>query len=235
MRPSSVTSTYLIKDLAMKFTWKTGILLLILAIPVLIYLFLQGFGSNQFDLPVYYQEGVSSSMRDCEFSEGQHYIPNFSLVNQNHSSITDKDLEGNITVVDFFFTSCPDICPIMTSELSRVAIAFNKENNLKIMSFSVDPTHDTPQVLKSYAENYGADDSQWQFVTGDKKSIYALARCGFILPVQDGDGGKGDFIHSEKLILVDQDKRIRGYYDGTDREDVDRLITEVGILLANSK
>lgn len=219
----------------MKFTWKTGILLLILAIPVLIYLFLQGFGANQFNIPVYYEEGVHSSMADCEFSEGQHYIPSFSLVNQNNKAITDMALEGNITVVDFFFTSCPDICPVMTSELSRVASAFQNEDRLKIMSFSVDPTYDTPEVLKNYAENYNAKVDKWQFVTGDKKAIYDLARCGFILPVQDGDGGQGDFIHSEKLVLVDQNKRIRGYYDGTDREDVDRLVAEIGILLTNSK
>lgn len=219
----------------MKTIWKTGILLLILAIPVLIYLFLQGFGANQFDIPVYYEEGVYSSNSDCNFSEGQHSIPNFSLVNQDKDDITDAALEGKITVVDFFFTSCPDICPIMSSELSRVASAFKREGSVKIMSFSVDPTHDTPEVLKSYAEDYEAEAEQWQFVTGDKKSIYTLARCGFILPVQDGDGGKGDFIHSEKLVLVDESKRIRGYYDGTDRADVDRLITEIGILLANSK
>lgn len=219
----------------MKFTWKTGILLLILAIPVLIYLFLQGFGSNHFNIPIYYEEGVQSSMTDCGFTEGQHYIPNFALINQNNDAVTDKALKGNITVVDFFFTSCPDICPIMSSELSRVANAFQNEDRLKIMSFSVDPSYDTPEVLKEYAEDYNSDVSKWQFVTGDKKAIYALARCGFILPVQDGDGGLGDFIHSEKLVLVDQDKRIRGYYDGTDRADVDRLVTEVGILLANSK
>lgn len=219
----------------MKFNWKTGILLLILAIPVLIYLFLQGFGSNQFDIPVYYEEGVYSSNADCAFSEGQHYIPSFSLINQDHNTITDEALAGHITVVDFFFTSCPDICPIMTSELSRVASAFRKEDNFKILSFLVDPTYDSPEVLKHYAANYGANEEQWQFVTGDKKAIYSLARCGFILPVQDGDGGKGDFIHSEKLVLVDQNKRIRGYYDGTDREDVDRLIIETGILLANRK
>src|SRR5690606_5000748 len=110
-----------------------------------------------------------------------------------------------------------------------------KEDNFKILSFWVDPTYDSPEVLEHCAAACGANEEQWQFVTGDKKARYSLARCGIMLPVQGGDGGKGDFIHSEKLVLVDQNKRIRGYYDGTDREDVDRLIIETGILLANRK
>lgn len=218
----------------MKFSWKTGILLLILAIPVLIYLFLQGFGTNQYSIPVYYEEGVASSMLDCNFSEGQHYIPDFNLITQNNTAISAEVLNGHITVIDFFFTSCPDICPIMTSELSRVANTFKQEDNIKILSFSVDPTYDSPSVLKAYSEKYEADPNQWQFVTGEKEAIYALARCGFLLPVQDGDGGPEDFIHSEKMILVDQQKRIRGYYDGTDRADIDRLITEIGVLQAQN-
>ena len=206
-------------------------LLLILATPVLIYLFLQSFGSNSYAIPVYYEEGVVSSLQNCSFSEGQHHIPDFELVTQDGGDISNKILENNITVVDFFFTSCPDICPIMTSELSRVQEVFKDNETVNMLSFTVDPAYDSPQVLKDYAEEFGIDTLQWKFITGDKEEIYSLARCGFLLPVVDGDGSKSDFIHSEKVILVDGNKRIRGYYDGTDRNEVDRLITEINILL----
>lgn len=215
----------------MRSPWKTGLLLIILVIPVFIYLFLQSFGSNSYVIPVFYEEGVVSSLPNCDFAEGQHYIPEFNLVSQDQSGITDRVLENNITIVDFFFTSCPDICPIMSSELSRVQEVFKNKDLVKILSITVDPAYDTPQVLKNYAEEFGADTAQWKFLTGEKALIYSLARCGFLLPVEDGDGSKEDFIHSEKIILVDQQKRIRGYYDGTDREDIDRLITEINILL----
>lgn len=215
----------------MRSPWKTGLLLIILVIPVFIYLFLQSFGSNSYVIPVFYEEGVVSSLPNCDFVKGQHYIPKFNLVSQDQAQITDKVLENNITIVDFFFTSCPDICPIMSSELSRVQEVFKNKDLVKILSITVDPAYDNPKVLKKYAEEFGADTAQWKFLTGEKELIYSLARCGFLLPVEDGDGSKEDFIHSEKIILVDQQKRIRGYYDGTDREDIDRLITEINILL----
>ena len=217
----------------MKFSWKTGMLLLILVIPVFIYLFLQGFGSNSYAIPVFYENGVESSLEHCQFSEGQHFIPDFEMISQDNETITADMMESKISVVDFFFTSCPDICPIMSSELERVNQIFKEKANVQILSFTVDPAFDTPEVLKAYAKEYRADPDQWTFLTGDKEDIYSLARCGFLLPVQDGDGSKADFIHSEKVILVDEQKRIRGYYDGTDREDIDRLITEINILLGS--
>lgn len=215
----------------MRSLWKTGLLLIILVIPVFIYLFLQSFGSNSYAIPIFYEEGVVSSLPNCEFTDGQHYIPDFKLTSQDEAHITEEVLENNITVVDFFFTSCPDICPVMSSELSRVQEVFKNKKLVNILSFTVDPIYDNPSVLKRYAEEFDADTAQWKFLTGEKEIIYSLARCGFLLPVEDGDGSKEDFIHSEKIILVDQQKRIRGYYDGTDREDIDRLITEINILL----
>lgn len=215
----------------MKSPWKTGLLLIILVIPVFIYLFLQSFGSNSYAIPIFYEDGVVSSLPNCEFAEGQHYIPEFKLISQDQTNITDKALENNITIVDFFFTSCPDICPVMSSELSRVQEVFRNKKLVNLLSITVDPAYDSPAILKKYAEEFGADTAQWNFLTGEKETIYSLARCGFLLPVEDGDGSKEDFIHSEKIILVDQQKRIRGYYDGTDREEIDRLITEINILL----
>lgn len=206
-------------------------LLLILVIPVLIYLFLQGFGSNSYAIPIYYEDGVKSSLASCEFSQGQHFIPDFEMISQANDKITDDIMNNKISVVDFFFTSCPDICPIMSSELDRVKEIFKEQPGVQILSFTVDPAYDTPEVLSNYAKDFNADPHQWKFLTGEKEDIYSLARCGFLLPVEDGDGSKADFIHSEKIILVDGQKRIRGYYDGTDRGEIDRLITEINILL----
>jgi protein SCO1 len=214
----------------MKNIVRTGILLLILAIPVFLYLFLQGFGRNQYAIPVFYESGVISTLKNCEFGEGQHVIPSFSFVSHSGDLVTEKVLENNITVVDFFFTRCPSICPVMSSQLARVQDAFAGDEGVKILSFSVDPEYDSVKVLEEYARQYKADDQHWYFITGEKEKIYHLARCGFVLPVEDGDGSPEDFIHSEKFILVDKNRRIRGYYDGTDREEVDRLIVEMKIL-----
>jgi protein SCO1 len=213
---------------------RTLILVLTLAIPALIFVFLKSFGTNKFDLDVYFASGVESNMWNCNFVQGkQHYIPSFEFKDQTGKLITDDVLTDGITVVDFFFTSCPSICPVMTNELARVQEAFNGNSKVKIISFTVDPENDSVDKLAEYADEKGADPSIWHFITGEKKELYRIARCGFILPVDDGDGGPEDFIHSPKFVLVDGQKRIRGYYEGTEREDVDRLITEIKILLSN--
>ncbi len=213
---------------------KAGILLLLLVMPVFIFIFLHSFGENKFTLPVYYENGVESSLTSCNFAEGQHFIPDFKLTNQRKEAVTAEIFEGKISVVDFFFTSCPNICPKMSDQLYRFQESLKGETGIQIVSFTVDPANDTPDVLAKYAREYQANQEQWTFLTGEKEALYRMARCGFILPVEDGDGSPEDFIHSEKLILVDQQGRIRGYYDGTSREDVDRLILETRILLKDA-
>jgi protein SCO1 len=214
--------------------YKAGILLVLLAVPVLIFVFLKSFGNNRYDLPVYYEEGVISSLENCNFTSGPHTIPAFRFSSQNNELISEDILLNKITVVDFFFTSCPNICPVMSKQLSRVQEKFKDDERVNILSFTVDPEHDTRDVLQSYAQKFEANQGSWHFLTGEKENIYSLARCGFLLPVEDGDGSPEDFIHSEKFILVDGKKRIRGYYDGTDREDVDRLILEMNVLLTQN-
>ncbi|CAN5389065.1 SCO family protein [soil metagenome] len=216
----------------MKSLYKAGILLFLLAVPVFIFVFLKSFGRNNYELPVYYEEGVISSLSNCNFNTGTHTIPDFQFSSHTNKSVSGDILENKITVVDFFFTSCPNICPVMSKQLSRVQEKFKDNNSVNIISITVDPEHDTPEVLQTYAERYQVNNTNWVFLTGNKEKIYSLARCGFILPVEDGDGSPEDFIHSEKFILVDGQKRIRGYYDGTDREDVDRLILEINVLLS---
>ncbi|GGZ28195.1 SCO family protein [Echinicola pacifica] len=208
------------------------VLLCILMVPVLIILFLRNFGENEYDIPVLYEQGVEDPFGDCNYQQtGQHYIPDFEYIAQDSSLVGREDMEGKITIVDFFFTSCPSICPVMSQEMERVQDVFRNEDTIQLFSISIDPDYDTPKVLAEYAQLHEAQQDKWYFLHGDKSDVYGLARCGFILPTIDGKGQPDDFIHSDKLVLVDAQGRIRGYYSGTNREDVDLLILETKILL----
>ncbi|TNF44120.1 MAG: SCO family protein, partial [Cytophagales bacterium] len=160
-----------------------------------------------------------------------HYIPEFSFMNQNGESMGRAEMEGKITIVDFFFTSCPSICPIMSKEMERVNDMFRDESRVQIMSISIDPEYDTPEILKSYADRHNAIPGKWHFLSGPKEETYQLAKCGFVLPTLDGNGVPDDFVHSDKFVLIDEQGRIRGYYSGTDREAVDLLMLETKVLL----
>ncbi|WP_194974155.1 SCO family protein [Aquiflexum lacus] len=208
------------------------VLLCILMVPVLIIVFLKTFGSNRYDIPILYENGIENPFSECVVeASGQHYIPEFRLVTQENKERGKSEMEGKITIVDFFFTSCPSICPVMSTEMERVDDAFRNEEDVQIYSISIDPEFDTPEVLASYAQKHLATPDKWFFLTGDKSEIYNLARCGFILPTLDGMGDPEEFIHSDKFVLVDEVGRIRGYYSGTNREEVDKLILETKILL----
>jgi protein SCO1/2 len=208
------------------------VLVCVLMIPVLIILFLRGFSSNTYDIPVLYEHGVDDAFEECGFVDGgQHYIPEFTFLDQNHNVKGRSDMEGKITIVDFFFTSCPSICPVMSTEMERVQDVFRNEDDVQIFSISIDPEFDTPEVLEAYADRHRALKDKWFFLSGPKEETYRLARCGFILPTIDGKGEPEDFIHSDKFVLVDDSGRIRGYYSGTERDGVDQLILETKILL----
>jgi len=208
------------------------VLVCILMIPVLIIVFLKTFGTNHYDIPILFEDGVENPFGECDVNEtGQHFIPDFELISQEGLPLGRKDMEGKITIVDFFFTSCPSICPVMSTEMERVDDAFRNREEVQIFSISIDPEYDTPEVLSDYAARHNATPGKWHFLTGDKEAIYNLARCGFILPTIDGYGEPDDFVHSDKFVLVDEFGRIRGYYSGTNRDDVDLLILETKILL----
>lgn len=212
------------------------VLVCVLMVPVLIIVFLKSFGTNHYDLPILYEDGVENPFQECDVVEsGQHYIPEFELITQNEESKGKNEMEGKITIVDFFFTSCPSICPVMSTEMERVDDAFRNEEDVQIYSISIDPEYDTPEVLAEYAKRHNANPEKWYFLTGEKSKIYDLARCGFILPTLDGYGDPEEFIHSDKFVLVDDQGRIRGYYSGTNRDEVDRLILETKILLHGKK
>ncbi|MEB2777035.1 SCO family protein [Algoriphagus sp. D3-2-R+10] len=208
------------------------VLVCILLVPILIFLFLKGFGSNNYDIPVFFEKGVDNPFRECPIADTtQHYIPEFSFTNQEGEKVGREDMEGKVTIVDFFFTSCPSICPKMSAEMERVNDMFRDNDQIQIMSISIDPTYDTPEILKEYAEEHNADAGKWDFLTGGVQETYDLAKCGFIIPTVDGLGVPDDFVHSDKFVLVDELGRIRGYYSGTSREDVDLLMLETKVLL----
>jgi protein SCO1/2 len=156
-------------------------------------------------------------------------IPKFSFINQDSMSITREDYEGYITLVDFFFTDCPTICPMMSAQMARLQDKFMKENPelpVRFLSFSVKPESDTPEKLKAYAQNIGADLSRWNFLTGKATDIYDLAQFGFLLTAFPSDTAQGGIFHTDKVTLLDKTARMRGYYDGTSTSSMDQLFTD---------
>ena len=159
-----------------------------------------------------------------------HKIAPFSLTNQNGLTVTEKDYMNKIYVADFFFTTCPSICPKMTANMVLIQENIKTDNQVLLLSFSVTPEIDSVQQLKSYAIEKGVIDSKWNLLTGNKKEIYELARKSYLAVKTDGDGGEHDMIHTENFILVDPEKRIRGFYDGTDVNAMDELLSDIKVL-----
>jgi protein SCO1/2 len=160
-----------------------------------------------------------------------HRIPNFSFTNQDGQPVTQADVQNKVYVADYFFTTCQSICPIMSKQLDRVAAAYKNEADFRILSHTVDPETDTPTQLKGYAQSYKANTKQWIFLTGEKPALYELARKGYLLNLEEGDGGPDDFIHTQNFALIDRHQRIRGFYDGTDSAQVNNLIQDIGFVL----
>ena len=160
-----------------------------------------------------------------------HHIPDFAFTNQDGKTVTQEAVKGKVYVADYFFTTCQSICPIMSKQLDRVAAAKKNEADFKILSLTVDPETDTPAQLKTYAEEYKANTQQWMFLTGTKPALYDLARTGYLLDAEEGDGGPEDFIHTQNFALIDRHGRIRGYYDGTDSTAVNNLIQDIDFVL----
>lgn len=160
-----------------------------------------------------------------------HQIANFKLIDQDSLEVTEKDFADKIYVADFFFTSCPTICPIMKSEMLRVYEAFKDHDEVQLISHTIDPVHDTIPLLKSYAERLGVEGPKWRFVTGTQEEIYDLGQGSYMVSAGEDKLSPGGFMHSGAFILVDKKKRIRGVYDGTKEEQVSRLIKDIDVLL----
>jgi protein SCO1/2 len=168
---------------------------------------------------------------DMQRQGRDHRIAPFRLIDQLGDTVTEADFADVIYVADFFFTTCPSICPKMSANLSELAIIYKDEPRIRFLSHSVTPEKDSVPVLAAYAAKYGADPAQWKLVTGDKKHIYELARRSYFAVTTEGDGGETDFIHTENFILVDTKGRIRGFYDGTSRKDMEKLQGDVALLM----
>lgn len=160
-----------------------------------------------------------------------HTVRDFNLINQNGANITSEDYQNKIYVVDFFFTRCPSICPIMTDNMLQIQKEFIKNNDIMLLSISVTPELDNVEVLKNYAVEKGVIDAKWNITTGSKKHIYELARKSYFAVLEQGDGGLQDFIHTPNFILIDKKKQIRGIYDGTEEKEISRIINDINILV----
>jgi protein SCO1/2 len=185
-------------------------------------------------LPVYQPSMVNSELVDTtvQFVRKYHKISDFSLLNQNGETITQDTYKNKIYIADFFFTTCLTICPIMTDHMLKIQERLKNDPDVLLLSHSVIPVADSVPQLKKYALEKGVNDAKWNLVTGDKKQIYELARKSYLATKTDGDGGPYDMIHTENFILVDKEKRIRGFYDGTNAEAIDNLLEDIKILKA---
>ena len=185
-------------------------------------------------LPVFQPAMVTPELVDesIQFVKKYHTIAPFSMTNQNGETITEKEYDNTIYVADFFFTTCPSICPIMTKNMYTLQERLVDLPQVKLLSFSVTPKIDSVAQLKRYALKNKVDDTRWNLVTGDKKEIYALARKSYLVVKDDGDGGPYDMIHTENFVLVDKQKRIRGFYDGTQLEAMDNILRDIELLVS---
>mgnify|MGYP001363230977 FL=1 len=182
-------------------------------------------------LPIYQPAEVNEKLVDSSIIHvaKYHKISDFKLTNQNGKEITQANYKDKIYVADFFFTTCQDICPVMTKNMYQLQEELKNDNEILLLSHTVIPEVDTVEQLKEYAIENNVDDSKWNLVTGDKKQIYELARKSY-LAVEDSNFNEFDMIHTENFMLIDKEKQIRGFYDGTNSEEINRLLKDIEIL-----
>ena len=183
-------------------------------------------------LPIYNPANFNPKLVDKSLQNKSEYhtVSDFSLINQNGETITQEDYKNKIYIADFFFTRCETICPIMTDNMVEIQEEFLNDIDIMFLSLSVTPEIDSVQILREYANKKGVIDTKWNITTGDIKHIYELARKSYFAVVERGDGGLQEFIHTPKFILVDKKKQIRGIYDGTNDDDIKKIIEDIKIL-----
>jgi len=199
---------------------------------VILFLFYQALKPKK-TLRIYSPSDVNTELVDSlvEHVKINHRIQDWTFVNQNGKTITNKDYEGKIYVADFFFTTCPTICPIMKDNMVWLQNKIQQYPDVMLLSHTVTPDIDTPEVLKAYAVEKGVDDSKWHLVTGDKKDIFYIARKSYLAVKTGSPEELYDMVHTENFILVDKKRRIRGFYDGTEQDDVMRLLKDIEFLV----
>jgi protein SCO1/2 len=186
--------------------------------------------SKKYDLPIFGNKEFDPSIDSDTL---YHVIPTWSFLNQNGNIKSSKDFKNKVRLVDFFFTSCPTICPKMTVNMKKIQQLINTGclNNIELLSFTVDPSRDSVEKLKEYCNTYNVDSKNWNMLTGDQNSIYDVGVNGFLVPNQEDALAPGGFLHSEKMILIDKKNRIRGYYDGTDSLNIPIIVQHIKSLL----
>ncbi|MFN6038901.1 MAG: SCO family protein [Bacteroidota bacterium] len=177
-------------------------------------------------LPIIGEKKLSSNGKDTVY----HTIPEFSFTNQFGEIVNEKITKDKIYVADFFFATCTSICPVMSKQMGLVQNAFREDKDVLILSHTVNPMHDTVEVLNAYGNKFGAIKDKWHLLTGEKKKIYELAKDGYLVNALQDDGSAEGFLHSELFVLIDKQKRIRGTYDGTDSVQVVKLIQDIKLL-----
>ncbi|WP_111683086.1 SCO family protein [Winogradskyella tangerina] len=183
-------------------------------------------------LPIYQPAMVSEELVDSTIQHQMKYhtIADFSLTNQNGETVTQDTYKDKIYVADFFFTTCPTICPIMTDHMYQIQKEILSDDDVMLLSHSVTPKIDSVAQLKKYAKEKGVIDRKWNLVTGDKKQIYELARKSYLAVKTDGNGDEYDMIHTENFMLIDKKRQIRGFYNGTKPEDIEQLLEDIQTL-----
>ena len=207
-----------------------GVVMLILSVIIMTTLY--NLHQPEKRLPIYQPSMVTNQLVDTtvQYIRNHHKIGKFKLVDQKGDTITQKALENKIYVADFFFTTCQSICIDMAKSMQTLQKEFRNDDEIMLVSHSVTPEIDDVAQLQKYARQKNVDRDKWILLTGPKKHIYELARKHYLVAKSQGDGGKYDMVHTENFALVDKEKRIRGFYDGTDPEEIEKLIDEIGVL-----
>jgi protein SCO1/2 len=185
---------------------------------------------NNKRLPYYFPLVETEIEKQSNLPGDYKVLPDFRFINQDGDSIGKAEVEGKIIIADFVFTSCPGICPTLTSNMTQIQEAFLKDDQVQILSFSVDPTYDTPEVLSTYVDKYDIDTDRWMLLTGDREKMYDLIQNGFRLSAYEDSLAPGGIFHDQRFVLLDGGFHFRGYYYGTEQEEIDRLKQDIGFL-----
>lgn len=191
-----------------------------------------GCSSTDEKLPYLGEPETVRKVVDGKEVEEQVYptIPDFAFTNQYGETVTQKDVSGKIYVADFFFVTCPTICPVMKKNMLNVYKMYKDNPDIRILSHTIDPDHDTPAVLKQYAQDIGVTGKMWQFVTGDREKIYDIGENHYLVTAGKDSTAPGGYIHSGAFVLIDKEKHIRGMYDGTTVDGTQKLIRDINAL-----
>ncbi|SFN72481.1 protein SCO1/2 [Chitinophaga sp. YR627] len=208
--------------------------MLAILVPLAGYLIVDHYSKNVVPIPRYYiPEGVDTIVKNgtTTYDTTFHVVKDITLTNQMGRQVSLKDLPNKVILVNFFFTSCPSICPRMMANLEKIQQAYVKNDTLlQLVSLTVDPERDSSETLRMYGVKHGINPDNWWLLTGAKKDIYDWARNEVYVSVVKGDGGPDDFIHTEKLVLLDKNHNIRGYYDGLDSNAVRKCANDIAVL-----